>query len=82
VIVTDQLGRPHLVLADVGGDDGFTVGDAVDLGHKVLGLDLVDRNFHLEGMLFHPAADGVPPIGTLCGFLSGPFRLPLEGAGS
>ncbi len=73
VIVADELGGPHLVLADVGSDDGFAVGDTVDLGHEVLGLDFVDGDFELEGVLFHPAANGVPPVGALSGLLSAHF---------
>src|SRR5689334_12100646 len=40
LIEADELRRPHLVLPDVGADDGFAFGDTVDLGHQVLGLDL------------------------------------------
>ena len=40
LVEADELGGPHLVLADVGGDDGLAAGEAVDLGHQVLRLDL------------------------------------------
>ena len=40
LVEADELRGPHLVLADVGGDDGLAAGEAVDLGHQVLRLDL------------------------------------------
>ena len=43
LVEADELRGPHLVLADVGGDDGLAAGDAVDLAHEVLRLDLGRR---------------------------------------
>ena len=43
LVEADELRRPHLVLADVGGDDGLAAGEAVDLRHQVLRLDLACR---------------------------------------
>jgi len=34
---------PHLVLADVGGDDGRSAGEAIDFRHQMLRLDLARR---------------------------------------
>ena len=34
-----ELRGPHLVLADVAGDDGLAAGEAIDFGHQVLRLD-------------------------------------------
>ena len=40
LVEADELRGPHLVLADVAGDDGFAAGEAVDFGHQMLRLDL------------------------------------------
>ena len=61
-VEADELRGPHLVLADVGGDDGLAAGEAVDLGHQVLRLDLVESEMTaVERMLFLPLADLAPP---------------------
>src|ERR1017187_6820159 len=56
-----ELGGPHLVLADVRGDDGVAAGEAVDFGHEVLGLDLGIAGGRVVGVLFFPCADLMPP---------------------
>ena len=56
MVEADQLRGPHLVLADVAGDDGFAAGEPVDFGHQVLRLDLVGRDCGLERMLVLPLA--------------------------
>src|ERR1019366_7751572 len=52
---------PHLVLADVAGDDGVAGGEAVDFGHKVLGFDFGIAGGGVVGVLVLPGADLMPP---------------------
>ena len=56
-----ELRGPHLVLADVAGDDGFAAGEAVDLGHQVLGFDFGIAGGRVVGVLVLPGADLLPP---------------------
>ena len=56
-----ELGGPHLVLADVAGDDGFAAGEAVDFGHQVLRLDFGIAGGRVVGVLVLPGADLLPP---------------------
>ena len=60
-VEAEELRGPHLVLADVGGDDGFAGGEAVDFGHQVLRLDFGIARGRVVGMLDLPLADLVPP---------------------
>ena len=62
LVEADELGGPHLVLADVRADDGLTAGEAVDLIHKVLRLDFVFGMRTVVGSLFFPRADLRPPV--------------------
>ena len=75
------LRRPHLVLADVGGDDRVAVGRAVHLLDHELRLDLgVGRVLVAERVLLLPAADPLPPLveagalGALGAVLAGQLR--------
>src|ERR1017187_3332114 len=56
-----ELGGPHLMLADVAGDDGVAGGEAVDFGHEVLGLDFGVAGGGVVGVLVLPGADLMPP---------------------
>ena len=40
MVVAVVLGFPHLVLAYVGGDDGFALGDAPEVVHDVCGVEV------------------------------------------
>src|SRR5207249_2800130 len=57
----DKLSGPHLVLADVRGDDGAPLREAIDFGHEVLRLDFGIALDRLERMLLFPGADLAPP---------------------
>ena len=60
-IEADELRRPHLVLADVGGDDGVAAREPVDFAHQVLRLDLAGRDFRCQRMLGLPLSNLLPP---------------------
>ena len=62
LVEADQLRGPHLVLADVGSDDGLAAGEAVDFVHQVLRLDFVFGAGAIVGMLVLPGADLRPPL--------------------
>ena len=59
LVEADELRGPHLVLADVGGDDGFAAREPVDFRHQVLRLDLAVG----EGRL---SADAAPSTRVIC----------------
>ena len=56
-----ELGRPHLVLADLGGDDGLALGQPGDDLHHVLGLDLVRRGGIGQRLFGLPGGDALQP---------------------
>ena len=60
-VEADELRRPHLMLADVAGDNRLAARETVDLRHQVLRLDFVVGGFGDERMLFFPLADLLPP---------------------
>src|SRR5205823_7461740 len=55
------LCRPHLVLADAGGDDGFTARVAVELLDDVVGLDQGTRAVVVHGVDAPQLRDLGPP---------------------
>ena len=60
-VEADQLRGPHLVLADVRGHDGLAAGEPVDFIHQMLRTDDALIVTAVIRMLFHPAANLVPP---------------------
>ncbi len=60
-----ELGGPHLMLADAGGDDGFAVGLAVDFFDHVLRLGDLGVVEIVEGISLLPGVDLGPPC--VCG---------------
>ncbi len=61
-----ELGGPHLVLADAGGDDGFAFGQFEENANRLLGED-VRAFFVAEGMFLHPAAGFRQPFRAVGG---------------
>src|SRR5581483_11378210 len=49
-VKTNELSGPHLMLADVGSDDGAAAGKAINFAHHVLGLDFGGGDVGREGM--------------------------------
>ena len=60
-----ELGRPHLVLAHFGGDDGLAFGQLLQLFDDVLGLDDLVLIRIGKGMRRLPVGDLPPPRGQL-----------------
>ena len=78
LVEADQLRGPHLVLADVGSDDGLAAGEAVDFGHQVLRLDLgVGRRRRRSGCSSFQSRICVPP-GAARGGCASSFELGRE----
>ena len=61
------LRDPHLVLADVGRDEGVALGQLVELLHDVLRLDQLALAIVLETILALPFLDLRPPCLQRCG---------------
>ena len=71
MVELEELRAPHLVLADVAGDNRFAARETVDFRNQVLWLDLIRGHFRLQRMLCLPAFDLRPPGRAGCGI----FRL-------
>ncbi len=67
-----ELGRPHLMLSHLRGDDGLTPCQAVDLLDHVLGLDHILGGLVVQGMFRRESTDLLQP-----GFPSGSPHIPL-----
>src|SRR5262249_24799070 len=57
----DELYAPHLMLADVGRDNGLSLRHPIDFGHEVLRLNFGVALDGLKRMLVFPSADLLPP---------------------
>ena len=63
VVEVIELSRPHLVLANARGDDGFPFGEAAELLNNLLGHDAIGDGGVGEGILFTPDLDFFTPFG-------------------
>jgi len=68
-----KLGGPHLVLADLCGDNGIPVGEFVKLFNNILGLDDLSLIDIRHGVFFCPLVNGRQP-----GFMAGRHLIPVE----
>ena len=62
VVKSVILGRPHLVLADLGGDDGLAPGEGVQGLNDKLGFDDLVVLFIPQGRGGFPFLDGFKPF--------------------
>ena len=64
-----ELGSPHLILADLGGDDGISSGQFIQFFDDILGFYNVTIILVGEWMFCLPIVDGIKP-GLMTGSLS------------
>ena len=63
-VEANELRGPHLMLADVGGNDGLAAGEPVDLAHHMLRFDFAGGYFGRERMLGLPGLNLASPFGA------------------